>query len=114
MLSLQELVPVSPLSVLTGCLEAAFAAAHLIDSPQLQGSSCLGWVMVPEVQTVVTSYAERFMEQVGAQVRCEAVCCINWTGLSKCALGGSLATLVKVTAVLSDTLASLPRGSSCV
>jgi hypothetical protein len=70
---------VSPLSVLTGCLEAAFAAAHLIDSPQLQGSSCLGWVMVPEVQTVVTSYAERFMEQVGAQVRCEAVCCINWT-----------------------------------
>jgi hypothetical protein len=71
----QELVPVSPLSVLTGCLEAAFAAAHLIDSPQLQGSSCLGWVMVPEVQTVVTSYAERFMEQVGAQVRWEVADC---------------------------------------
>jgi uncharacterized membrane protein YfbV (UPF0208 family) len=68
---------VSPLSVLTGCLEAAFAAAHLIDSPQLQGSSCLGWVMVPEVQTVVTSYAERFMEQVGAQVWWEAVYCTD-------------------------------------
>lgn len=40
----------SPLGVLSGCLEAAFSAAHLIDSPQLQGSSCLGWVMVPEVQ----------------------------------------------------------------
>lgn len=58
----------SPLSVLSGCLESAFAAAHLIDSPQLQGSSCLGWVMVPEVQLVVTNYAERFIEQVGAQV----------------------------------------------
>lgn len=60
----------SPLGVLSGCLEAAFSAAHLIDSPQLQGSSCLGWVMVPEVQLVVTTYAERFIEQVGAQVSC--------------------------------------------
>jgi hypothetical protein len=62
-------VGTSPLSVLSGCLEAAFTAAHLIDTPQLQGSSCLGWVLVPEVQTVITAYAERFLDQVGAQVR---------------------------------------------
>ena len=59
----------SPLNVLSGCLEGAFRAAHYIDGPQLQGSSCLGWILIPEVQLVVTAYAERFLEQVGAQVR---------------------------------------------
>jgi hypothetical protein len=64
--------------VLSGCLEAAFSAAHLIDTPQLQGSTCLGWVLVPEVQTVVTAYAERFLDQVGAQVRAPITSICNY------------------------------------
>ena len=33
------------------------------------GYSCLGWVLMPEVQSVVTDYAERFLEQVAVQVQ---------------------------------------------
>lgn len=73
----QELAGKSPLSMLAGCLDAAFQAAHSIDSPQLQGSSCLGWTLMPEVQQVVSAYSERFLEQVGAQVKL-------WTVLKAC------------------------------
>ncbi len=54
--------------MLSACLDVAFNAAVLIDSPQLQGSICLGWLLMPEVQNVVTTYAERFLEQVETQV----------------------------------------------
>ena len=68
-----ELSGSSPLSMLSGCLDAAFSAASLIDVPQMQGSACLGWILMPEVQQVVTTYAERFLEQVATQV--SEYCC---------------------------------------
>jgi hypothetical protein len=50
-------------------LDAAYRAASLLDSPHLQGSTCLGWLLLPEVEKVILGYTEHFLEQVCAQVR---------------------------------------------
>lgn len=59
------------LSFASSCLETAFAEARAMDRLQLQSTPCLGWILLPEVQQFVSSYAEEFVREIAGQVRQE-------------------------------------------
>lgn len=59
------------MSFAASCLETAFAEARVMDRLQLQSTPCLGWILLPEVQQFVSSYAEEFVREIAGQVRQE-------------------------------------------
>lgn len=59
------------LSFAASCLESAFSEARSMDRLQLQSTPCLGWVLLPEIQQFVSSYAEEFIKEIAGQVRQE-------------------------------------------
>jgi hypothetical protein len=60
---------VGPLTFVSDCLQAVFKESVRLDVLGLEGSSSLGWTMLPEIKTLIRNFTNDIIEEVGVQVQ---------------------------------------------
>ena len=70
-----KVVAKGPLTFAAECLDVAFACSTKLDSASLQGASCLGWLLLPELQHILSGYTEDVLRGCREQVVSD-----NWQG----------------------------------
>lgn len=73
----QVTVSAGPLSFAADCIDNAYREAECIDELGLVGCAMLGWLLQPEVQKMVKSFAEDLMREAAAMVKQD-----DWNGIS--------------------------------
>lgn len=60
---------VGPLTFVSDCLQAVFKESMRLDVLGLEGSSSLGWTLLPEIKTLIRNFTNDIIEEIGVQVQ---------------------------------------------
>jgi hypothetical protein len=67
--SLRTAIGMGALILAGQCFAAAFVEARKMDALRLPGSSCVGWLLLPEMKAFLGEYTQDFLREVRSQVR---------------------------------------------
>lgn len=60
---------VGPLTFASDCLQSVFRESIRLDVLGLEGSSSLGWTLLPEIKTLIRNFTNDIIEEIGVQVQ---------------------------------------------
>lgn len=62
-------IGIGPLTFASDCLQAVFKESVRLDVLGLEGSSSLGWTLLPEIKTLIRNFTNDIIEEIGVQVQ---------------------------------------------
>ena len=60
---------IGPLTFVSDCLQSVFKESIRLDVLGLEGSSSLGWTLLPEIKTLIRNFTNDIIEEIGVQVQ---------------------------------------------